>query len=167
METGMNEPSPKTGRVLYFDIDGTINDYQDQVKPVFRNGRLQTLLHDLGFDRLICVSGWATMVRDAEAIRSFSEATEADLIEAVRQVIADAFPDRGLFHRTVELRYENDLRCDHIDLTTDWLFIDDWAIEFAEKRWQPISSEIRSRVFPCDPFGDGSDIVEFLVNPGD
>lgn len=152
-------------RVLYFDIDGTINDYEDVVKPCFRNGQLQGLLEELGFERLVCVSGWSTMVRDAAAMQKWRKtpASTAELIETVRQAIADAFPDQELFLKRCELRFENDARCDHIDLACNWFYIDDWANEFAAKRWgTSLPEAIGTRIHHCDPFGDGSDIVEFL-----
>lgn len=161
----MTGNTPNLDRVLYFDIDGTINDYEDVVKPCFRNGQLQQLLEELRFTRLVCVSGWATMARDAEAAQRWRRypTSAVDLVETTRQVMADAFPNKAMFGNRCELLFENDNRCDHIDLACNWLYIDDWANEFAVKRWgATLPIEVRSRIHQCDPWGDGSDIIEFL-----
>lgn len=159
----MFEQEIKSERTLYFDIDGTINDYNDVVKSRFRNGQLQQLLEELGFKSLVCVSGWATMVRDAGAYQSWRQLSNDDMVEAVREVILDAFPDREIFHSACELRFENDDRCNHIDTSKDWYYLDDWANEFAAKRWaETMPDEFLTRICQCAPRGDGGDIIDFL-----
>jgi hypothetical protein len=44
---------------LYFDIDGVLLDYEDRPKPALIGGVFERALQDAGFDRLVCVSGWA------------------------------------------------------------------------------------------------------------
>jgi len=46
-------------RTLYFDIDGVLLDYEDRPKPALIGGVFERALQDAGFDRLVCVSGWA------------------------------------------------------------------------------------------------------------
>ena len=54
-------------RVLYWDIDGTIIDQSidEAVKPALAGGAFQSWIEAAGFDHTICVSGRATMARDA------------------------------------------------------------------------------------------------------
>lgn len=150
-------------RILYFDIDGVINNYEDRTKPMLAEGRLQKLLNQKGFTRLVCVSGWATMIRDS--VRNpYLKPSLSQQVESLRTVIADAFPDAVDFQSRCELRFENDTRARHIDLTRDWYYIDDWAKEFFEKTHGTGSFDMYSqtRILMCDPFGDGSDILDFL-----
>jgi hydroxymethylpyrimidine pyrophosphatase-like HAD family hydrolase len=49
------------GRVLYFDIDGTLLDYEDQPKSALLGGRLQRALMHAGFAKFVCVSGWSDL----------------------------------------------------------------------------------------------------------
>ena len=150
-------------RILYFDIDGTINDYNDRVKPRLANGVLQRALEQSGFDELVCVSGWATMFLDAQRFHPIPNRS-ADLVERIRLVVEDAFPDESLFRQRCTLKFENDNRALHIETNADWYFIDDWAQEFFEKDFgaEAYSSWHGTRILQCDPFGDGTDVLEFI-----
>jgi hypothetical protein len=44
-------------RILYFDIDGVLLDYEDQPKRALLGGRLQHALEKAGFSKFVCVSG--------------------------------------------------------------------------------------------------------------
>ncbi len=51
-------------RILYFDIDGVILDYDERVKHALRGGQLQAILQEKNFDHWVCVSGWSSMALD-------------------------------------------------------------------------------------------------------
>ena len=123
-------------KTLYFDIDGTINDYHDVTKRRLSDGTLQKLLIRKGFERLVCVSGWTTMIRDASRNPYFRPTMEQQ-IETLRQVIVEAFPDKEDFHARCKLEFENDQRGRHINLAEDFYYLDDWAKEFFEKHHGP------------------------------
>lgn len=52
-------------RILDFDIDGVILDYDDRPRSAFLDGPLESVLEACRFDVLYCVSGWAAIVRHA------------------------------------------------------------------------------------------------------
>jgi len=150
-------------KTLYFDIDGTINDYHDVTKRRLSDGTLQKLLIRKGFERLVCVSGWTTMIRDASR-NPYLRPTMEQQVETLRQVIVEAFPDKEDFHARCKLEFENDQRGRHINLAEDFYYLDDWAKEFFEKHHGPGSYAAyeSTRILMCDPYSDGEDIIEFL-----
>jgi hypothetical protein len=46
---------------LFYDIDGTILNYDDCVKPCFAGGKLLDLLKSHHISKLVCVSNWTSM----------------------------------------------------------------------------------------------------------
>lgn len=51
-------------KILYFDIDGVVLSYEEQVKTALQRGRLQNTLQELKFDLWVCVSGWSSIALD-------------------------------------------------------------------------------------------------------
>jgi len=148
------------GRVLYFDIDGVLLDYDDRPKVALVQGRLQQLLETAGFGRLVCVSGWCDVVRQPALRIPVSER-----LLAVHRIIAPLFPDGDWFLNHAEITDDTDHRCRHIDLTSDWFYVDDWADKFFSEQFgvQSYQQELGRRILCCDPRGDGSDIVVWLL----
>jgi len=154
---------------LYLDIDGTVNSYstdadgEEICKPKLASGRLQQVLEDRRFDEIVMVSGWCTMVRDAVPFHRRHQVPISELVERIRLVIADAFPDADLFAKRCVLAFENDDRAAKIDFESDWYYIDDWAVEFFTKaHGQARYLQNQHRILTCDPHGDGADVIRFL-----
>ena len=150
-------------RVLYWDIDGTILNYvPEETKPLLAGGTFQQLLDRKGFDQLICVSGWTSLVLDCSSVRGVLSDFEQK--EAIREYVQEAFPDCESFHAKVILAADNDDRGRNIDLRLDWWYVDDWAQEFFEKEHgrELYACFAGRRILMCDPNSDGSDIVEWI-----
>lgn len=155
-------------RVLYWDIDGCVLNYTPEVvKPRLAEGRLQQLLERKGFDRLVCVSGWTSLV--LESPFPWKPLSEFEQKESIRRYVEAAFPDRDLFHARVFLAGDNDHRARHIDLDADWYYVDDWAREFftashGEAEYRKYEG---TRILMCDPNSDGTDIIHWLEGISD
>ena len=158
-------------RVLYWDIDGTIIDQSidEAVKPALAGGVFQSWIEAAGFDHTICVSGRATMARDAlfrpyEIAAGMSPEQEEVCMRSVWETVYDAFPSFEAFAQLTRLRYENDDRGQAIDLTEDWYYLDDLADHFFIKAYgeRVFEEELGRRILMCDPEGDGSDIIAWL-----
>ena len=158
-------------RILYWDIDGTIIDQSidEAVKPALADGELQSRIEAAGFDRTVCISGRATMARDAlfrpyEIAKGMSPEQERLCLRSVWEIVRDAFPSFERFSQLTRLRYENDNRGEAIDLTADWYYVDDLADHFFVNAYGTSSFEehLGARILMCDPEGDGSDIIDWL-----
>lgn len=106
---------------------------------------------------MVCVSGWC----DAYAQLGLEEAAR---IVAIHRLLSAIFPDRGWFTAHARVISDTDHRCRAIDLSEDWWYVDDWADKFFGEAFGAREYErwLGSRILRCDPYGDGSDIVEWL-----
>ena len=150
----------KKPKYLYFDIDGTWLDYDDQPKPALLGGRLQAALKSARFDRLFCVSGWSDMVAVlVPRRRSYGEQKEA-----IWQILAELFPDKNWFLENLTLVYDTDHRCRAISLEADWYYVDDWADKFfPEAHGQALFEQERGRrILEADHRGDGQEVLDWL-----
>lgn len=98
-------------RILHFDIDGVILDYEDRVKPRLAGGALERAVVSAGFSQLVCVSGWSELIQ-SPAARVPSERQDS----ALHQLLANAFPDGEGFLRPLVLTTATDRRGQAIDL---------------------------------------------------
>ena len=148
-------------RTLYFDIDGVLLSYDDEQRPLLVNGELQNRLKKLSFTRLVCVSGWSDIF-NAEVLNK----SERNQKFSIHSLLNDVFPDKEWFIDRLVLAYDTDHRGQHIDLSTDWFYIDDWADKFfCDEFGQTLyESEVGRRILLVDPHGDGSDILHWLDN---
>jgi hypothetical protein len=112
-------------RILYFDIDGVLVDYDDRLKPALDNGALERELKAAHIDRLICVSGWADMSQEPVL-----DITPVDRPGWVYRKFSSLIPDRRWCLERLELGSDTDHRARLIDLETDWYYVDDWADKF-------------------------------------
>jgi hypothetical protein len=146
-------------RLLYFDIDGVILDYEDRVKARFLSGALEAELRRAGFDRLICVSGWCEIVQELVLRIPVSQRGVS-----LHKRIAAAFPDRDWFLQLLVLTTDTDNRCRYVDLAADWYYMDDWADEYFVEAHGREAFELEKgrRVLLVDPYSDGSDVLEWL-----
>jgi hypothetical protein len=147
-------------RVFYFDIDGTLTDYDDAPKPAFAGGALERMLKDLAFDRLYCVSGWADPTANPG-----TRASEEHRARRIYDLLRPVFPDHDWCLSHLALGTDTDHRCRQIDLATDWWYADDWADKFFVDHFgrEPYERELGNRVLRVDPFADGSDVLAWLA----
>ena len=153
------EKSPTT-KVLYFDIDGTILDYDDQPKQALINGHLENALKKADFDYLACVSGWVDIFYDPVMKLDTLEKKK----EALYQLLEPLFPDKVWFFEKIILITDTDHRCKYMDLNIDWFYVDDWADEFMTKVHgaDSFQKEKDRRILLCDHRGNGRDIIAWL-----
>lgn len=144
-------------RNLYFDIDGVFLSYDDVQRPILTNGSLQTRLQKLNFDKLICVSGWSD-------IFNAGVKNETQQKQSIYKLLDEIFPDYNWFMSKIELVYDTDNRCQHIDLESDWFYIDDWADKFFSECFGKKLYEkgLGNRILLVNPHGDGADILVWL-----
>lgn len=147
------------GRVLYFDIDGVLLDWNDKPKPALFAGRLQDRLRALRFSRLICVSGWADLVR-ADVLRIPADQWGAQIY----RIVAPLFPDREWFIKRLELGRDTDRREQLIDPTLDWYYVDDNADQFFVARFghEAYVAELGRRICLARHDSDGSEVIAWL-----
>ena len=151
---------PATTKVLYFDIDGVLLDYDDQPKPSLLNGQLEKALKRSGFNYLACVSGWVDIFSDpVMKLNSLDKRKEA-----LYKLLEPLFPDKAWFLEKIILISDTDHRCSYIDLNIDWYYVDDWAVEFMSKAHgaEVFEREKGRRVLLCDHRGDGTDVLEWI-----
>ncbi|WP_419535809.1 hypothetical protein [Endozoicomonas sp.] len=145
--------------VLYFDIDGVLLNYDDEPKTMLLDGRLQTRLKALNLDRLVCVSGWSDIVNSDVPPKPQSIQKERiyDLLKAI-------FTDRAWFLYRLQLQYNTDQRCQYINLTGNWFYMDDWADQFFTDAYgsKAYSQHLGQRVLLVDPHAAGEDILSWL-----
>ena len=146
---------------LYFDIDGVLLSYDDVQRPVLTNGEMESRLKKLNFDKLICVSGWSDIVNSGIK-------TDLQQKKSIHSILNNVFPDENWFINKLELAYDTDDRCQHIDLDSDWYYIDDWADKFFSEYFGEIlyEKELGNRILLVNPHGDGSDILDWLDKLG-
>jgi len=146
-------------KVFYFDIDGTLLDYEDAPKEGLINGKLEAALKEANFDFLACVSGWVDIF-STDVMQLNLEQRK----EAIYQKLSDLFPDEDWFMERLMLIRDSDNRCTHIDLEIEWFYVDDWAEEFFKKAHgeELYESEMDNRILMCDHALDGSDIIEWI-----
>lgn len=155
-------------RVLYFDIDGVFLAYDDTPKALLTGGKVQQRLDELGFEKLVCVSGWADLVQ-TEFVGRPPRSREARLRE-LHELIAAVLPTWEWFLARVELGSDTDRRCTHIDLASDWYYVDDWADKFfieahglaAYERNLHRAGSRAGRILLADPHGGGGDVLDWL-----
>jgi hypothetical protein len=146
-------------RVLYFDIDGVLLNYDDKPKPALLDGELQTLLQQKGFHRLVCVSGWCDVVSEP-----ILRIPESNRVLALHDIVRALFPDKAWFLKHAEIKTDTDHRCRHIDLNADWFYVDDWADKFFSEQFggDQYLQFLGTRILLCDPRGGGEDILDWL-----
>lgn len=152
------QPPPE--RVFYFDIDGTLTDYDDVPKRAFVGGALERALKDLSFERLYCLSGWADPTANPR-----TRAPEEQRARAIHDDLRLVFPDRDWFLARLALGTDTDHRCRQINLAIDWWYADDWADKFFVEHFgrDLYEQELGKRVLRVDPFADGSDVLAWLA----
>ena len=149
-------------RTLYFDIDGVLLSYEDVQRPLLSAGALEKRLKTLGFGRLVCVSGWSDIV-NADVLGNSRRSQEL----AIHRMLESIFPDQTWFLSRLTLAHDTDHRCQHIDLTDDWFYMDDWADKFFPAQFGAASyrHHLGRRILLVNPHSDGGDILQWLDTP--
>jgi len=146
-------------RVFYFDIDGTVRDYQDQPFAALAKGELETALNEAGFQKLVCLSGLVWLAK-----QGISSDDTQRISERLWTEVADIFPDKIAFIERLEVCPDPDKRAASITMTEDWYYADDWADKFFSETWGhgQFQAYKGKRICQVDPYGDGSDLLGFI-----
>ena len=148
-------------RILYFDIDGVLLDYEDRPKPALTAGAFERALQAAGFGQLVCVSGWAGMATDP-ALRIPVSDQGLWLHRQVREL----FPSSQWFLDRLILCTDPDRRGWSIDTSSDWYYVDDWADEYfvAAHGAELYQAELGRRIWCADPHSDGSEVLTWVTS---
>ena len=146
------------GRVLYFDIDGTLLDNEDRPKSALLGGRLQHTLMHAGFTKFVCVSGWSDLFA-SPVLRLSPEERKRAICKMLKEML-----DGDFLEDQLRLAVETDNRCRSIDVNQDFYYIDDWADEYTIKQFGEnfYNAHYGKRILRVDPYGDGTDILDWL-----
>jgi hypothetical protein len=146
-------------RTLYFDIDGVLLDYEDRPKPALIGGVFERALQDAGFDRLVCVSGWAAMA--AAPVLRIPIAAQGWWLH---RYLEELFPSAQWFLDRLILCTDPDRRGWSIDTSGDWYYVDDWADEYfvAAHGTELYEAELGRHICRADPHSDGSDVLAWV-----
>lgn len=154
---------------LYYDIDGTILNYDDRVKACLADAKLQRLLEANQISKLVCVSSWTSIFSELPAWQRARgdrvlDGTVTDRIYT--ELSGNAFSDIEWFRQRNTNQYGNgERRARHLPIgTIGWIYIDDWAKESVSEvhgldAYRTLETK---RVLTCDPYGDGLDTVDFI-----
>ncbi|MEO1280157.1 MAG: hypothetical protein AAFV69_00325 [Pseudomonadota bacterium] len=150
-------------RIFYFDIDGTVRDYDDQPFKTLANGELQLALKQRQFNKLVCLSGWVWFAKQGVNVEDKNQ-----VAQRIWDEIPDIFPDKTDFIEKLGMCPDPDKRAESIDLESDWYYVDDWADKFFTEAWgqELFDKHNGSRICQVDPHGDGSDLFHFIRNIG-
>jgi len=146
-------------RILYFDIDGVLLDYDDHPKPRLLGGALEESLKRAGFNELVCVSGWSEMSHEP-----LLRIPDNERVRWVYDRFSMLLPDRAWCLERLRLTTDTDHRASTINLNADWYYVDDWADKFFTDAHGKDRYEhwLGTRILLADPFGDGQDIITWL-----
>jgi len=166
-------PAP---RLLYFDIDGVLLDYDNRPKRALVAGVLEGHLKACEFDRLVCVSGWVTLVRAAHPhapspvhlagvlARTAGDRPDNPAWSPSASDQHPLFPDAAWFLTRLRLIADPGKRCEAIDLTTDWWYADDFAADhFVKVHGRELfERQLGKRILQADPLSDGANLLTWL-----
>lgn len=145
-------------KILYFDIDGTLL-CNSEPKTALSNGAFELAVRIVGFSKIVCVGNIVTAIHLLDSIKE-----PVDGLKLVFDACRGTFVDWDWFSGITELVQDSDHRADHIDLTSDWYYLDDLAEAFILKEGLSglFGSELGRRILEPDPYGDGTDILNWL-----
>lgn len=109
-------------KILSFDIDGVLLSYNDEQRSLLANGSLEDSLKRCTFAKLVCVSRWFDILNTG-----LTQLSDIEEKQFVYEFLDQIFIDKDWFFSRLALVYDTDHRCKHIDSTSDWYYIDDWA----------------------------------------
>lgn len=145
-------------KILYFDIDGSILR-DSRPKPALADGEFESAVRDAGFERLVCVSNVITIIQFLE---SQGEAPNGH--KMVFDICRGTIQNEVWFRSITTLASDPQHRARHIDLASDWWYLDDMAKWFLEQDGfdELFEENLGHRVFTPDESGDGNRVLEWL-----
>ena len=149
-----------SGRVLYFDLDGTlIHTGFGDVKPRLANGAFERAVRRAGFERLVCVANAVAIVHALEEMDR-----DPDGLGMIFQLTLGALADEAWFRSVTTLVTDPRHRARYLDLSADWWWIDDLAERYLalEGMSSVYASHRGGRILAPDPNGDGQDVLDWL-----
>ena len=151
----LTAPKNQGVKVLYFEIDGTLLDDEDNPKSALAKSQFEAALKAANFEFLACVSTWVDILAAPNLQFSLEQRKEA-----VYQKLAPLFSDKAWFMSKIMLLPDTNNRGKYIDLNADWYYVDVCADTFFEKAHgaELYQEHLNNRILLCDHRGDGSDI---------
>ena len=146
-------------RTLYFDLDGTIiHGSTGRAKPGLADGRVEAAIRAAGFDRLVCVANFCTILSTL-----IEEGLEVDGHDMVFRLSQGAFRDLDWFRSLTTFIPDGSHRARYIDFNGDWWWVDDRARFFLEREGlsKHADQEGRRLMIP-EADGSGDDVVAWL-----
>ncbi|MEE3716891.1 hypothetical protein V2H45_09055 [Tumidithrix elongata RA019] len=136
----------------------------EAVKERLANGQLEVAIRSLGFEKLVCVGNFA---QNARTLKEAGIPYEA--IAALFKLCRGAFADLEWFRSVTTLVQDPEHRCDRIDFSEDWWYVDDLAPHYLTvgKEGQELGLLESRRICTPEPDGDGEDIMKWLKAIGD
>lgn len=147
-------------RRLYFDVDGTLlRLYTTSAKPALAGGMFERAVREAGFDEIVCVGNYVTVVLALAELRS-----DFDSLGDIFGICAGVFEDEEWFRAHTRLVSNPDNRAAEIDLAADWWYVDDLAEKYFlhAGREDTFRSQAGRRIFSPSPEGDGQDVLDWL-----
>ncbi|HEX9154866.1 MAG TPA: hypothetical protein VF819_04835 [Nitrospira sp.] len=147
-------------KILYFDLDGTVvvgDEYR--AKPSLAGGQLEGAVRRAGFQRLVCVGNLSRVAHLMKEIRC-----DYDELGMLFGICRGVFADEAWFRSVASFIPDPEHRFRHVDLATDWWYVDDLAPMYIsqEGREDLLMLEEGRRILIPNPTGDGHDIMEWL-----
>ena len=145
-------------KTLYFDINGTIA-FQYQCKPALVDGAFERAVRAAGFERLVCMSNVQNTIKLLAHLGK-----QPDALGIIFDMCWGAFRDPDWFRRVTTLVPDPDHRANHIDLASDWWYLDDLAREYfaTEELQAQFDQHLGGRILAPAPASDGMDILAWL-----
>jgi len=149
-------------KTLYFDIDGTLLD-DNRPKPALAHGAFEKAVRQAGFQRLVCVSNVLSI---AEFLAEMGK--PPDRWQFVFDLCRGVFLDQAWFRQATTFVPDPNRRAQYIDFSGDWWYVDDMAASFLARGVEKEVFEVHrgERILVPTPYGDGSDILDWLKRTG-
>jgi len=147
-------------KALYFDIDGTLLA-ESEPKTALAGGAFERAVREAEFERLVCIGNIVTTIRFLH-----DRQEPIDGLRMVLDTCRGTFADWDWFRQVTSLVEDSEHRARHIDLTSDWYLLDDLAEGFFMREGMAnlYGREVGKRILAPDPFGNGSDVLQWLRN---
>jgi hypothetical protein len=148
------------GKILYFDVDGTILPRNSsRAKSCLAGGLLESALREAGFTAMVCVGNYASIAHMTASIDP-----GYDSLGTLFRMLSTAFTDEGWFRSVTSLVVDAGRRAEHIPFEGDWWYVDDYAPDYLDTAGKShlLSGDLAHRICIPAPNGDGSDIIDWI-----
>jgi len=146
----------KRTRVLFFNIENTLQQLDKTPKTALQNGALEKAVKSANFDFLICVS--------EEMNTNFGTLKFDQQKKKMQLKLAIFFRNKDWFTEKVFLLKDPANRCSYLDLESDWYYLDGDAQAYFTKAYgeEKYHEAMNHRIFQPELKSDGADILEWL-----